>query len=362
MGMNDQQQPADPTLDDLAVFALDAHDPAEEGAIAAYLRAVPGAARWERTLRDVAGELAAAAAPDTGPPGDLGARVLRTATARRPAAPRVAGASPVEVHRVELSRLVLLLSDLGPGDWSRPVDPPELAGWSVHDLAVHVMANESLMADHLGEPVPGVTETEQDNEGRAAAARARHRGLPPAAAVAELEAAGEVVDAVVSTIVATRGEGGLDDRIEWWGGPSAIGVVLLVRAFEAWTHADDVRRALARPEVPPPPASIHTMASRACGFAPALLAARGAHHPGRVVRFRFPDIAPDAAWDVDLGVVGSVRPAGDGEADAELAMTALAFCRGISARVRPRDIEVVATGDTRLAAQVVEALPALAFV
>jgi hypothetical protein len=81
-----------------------------------------------------------------------------------------------------------------------------------------------------------------------------------------------------------------------------------------------------------------------------------------VVRFRFPDIAPDAAWDVDLGVVGSVRPAGDGEADAELSMTALAFCRGISARVRPRDIEVVATGDTRLAAQVVEALPALAFV
>jgi hypothetical protein len=43
-------------------------------------------------------------------------------------------------------------------------------------------------------------------------------------------------------------------------------------------------------------------------------------------------------------------------------MTALAFCRGISARVRPQDIEVVATGDTRLAAQVVEALPALAFV
>ena len=357
MGMNEQHPPAGPSLDDLAVYALDAHDPAEEPGIAAYLDTVPGAARWERTLRDVAGELAAAAGPEVGPPADLAARVRRAALERRPPAPTTTGASPIEVHRVELSRAVLLLSDLRPGDWARPVDPPELAGWTVHDVAVHVMANESLLADRLGDPVPGVVETRRDNEGRTAEARARHRGLPPAAAIVELEAAAEAVDDAVTA----RGPAGLDDRIEWWGGPSAIRVLLLVRAFEAWTHSDDIRRALGMPEVPPPPRSMTTMASRACGFVPSLLAARGAHHPGRVLRLRFPDLDPVVAWDVDLGVVGSTRPAGDGGADAELTMTALAFCRGLSARL-PRDgVVYEATGDTALAGQVVDALPALAF-
>jgi uncharacterized protein (TIGR03083 family) len=361
MGMNETHDPSDPTLDDLAVYALDAHDPAEDAAISAYLDGVPGAARWERTLRDVAGEIGAAGAPDEDPPADLGARVREAAVARRAPAPRVSGASPVEVHRVEMSRLVLLLSDLGPDDWRAPVDPPEMAGWTVHDLAAHVMANEALMADHLGDPVPGVTETARDNENRTAEAQARHGDLPPAAAVVELEAAAEAVDTVVATIVATRGDAGLDDRIEWWAGPASIRFLLLVRAFEAWTHADDVRRALGLPQVAPPLASLLTMTSSACGFVPGMLAARGAHHPGRVVRFRFSDLDPGAAWDVDLGVIGSARPAGDAGVDAELTITALDFCRSISARRRPEDIEYGARGDTALAAEVVAALPALAF-
>jgi hypothetical protein len=92
-----------------------------------------------------------------------------------------------------------------------------------------------------------------------------------------------------------------------------------------------------------------------------MLAARGAHHPGRVVRFRFTDLGPRGAWDVDLGVVGSARPAGDGEVDAELTMTALDFCHCVSARVRPGDVERVVAGDRSLASEVVDALPALAF-
>jgi uncharacterized protein (TIGR03083 family) len=361
MGMNETHDPSDPTIDDLAVYALDAHDPAEDAAITAYLDGVPGAARWERTLREVAGEIGAAGAPVEDPPAGLGARVREVAVARRAPASRTTGASPVEVHRVEMSRLILLLSDLGPDDWRAPVDPPEMSGWTVHDLATHVMANESLMADHLGDPVPGVTETARDNESRTAEAQARHRDLPPAAAVVELEAAAEAVDTAVATIVATRGEVGLDDRIEWWAGPASVRFLLLVRSFEAWTHADDVRRALGLPQLAPPPASMLTMASSACGFVPGMLAARGAHHPGRVVRFRFPDLDPGGAWDVDLGIIGNARPAGDADVDAELTITALDFCRSISARRRPEDIEYGASGDTALAAEVVAALPALAF-
>ena len=358
MGMNEQNEPGGgPSLDDLAVYALDAHEPEEAEAIATYLAEAPGAARWERALRDAAGEFGAAATVESDPPSDLRERVLGAARAGRVPSPVVAGASPIDVHRTELSRMVMLLADLTPDEWGRPLDPPEFAGWTVHDLAAHIAANESLLADHLGVPVPGVAETAQDNAGRTAAAQARHRELPPRAAVGELELAAEAVDQEAQA----RGEARLDERVEWWDGPTALRVALLVRAFETWTHADDVRRATGRPMVAPPEQSLRTMASAACGFIPAFLAAREVHHPGRVVRFRFDDLGPEAAWDIELGTIGAVRPAGEVEVDTEIAMSGLAFCRAVSNRPAGSTPDYAATGDSALAAAVIGALSALAF-
>ena len=343
--------------DDLAVHALDAHDPDDEARIAALVRDVPDLAMTERTFRAAAGEVAAATIADRAPATGLRARVLDEARRRYGAAEVLAGVSPIEVHRTELARAILLLRDLAPGDWARPVDPPELAGWTVHDVAVHLVANESLLAERLGVPLAGIPETAVDNEGRTAEARARHRGRPPGAALAELEAAAEAAD----TAVTGRGEDRLGDPIDWWGGAAATGVVLLVRAFETWTHADDVRRAVGAEMVPPPPGSLLTMAHAGCGFIPGLLAARGAYHPGRLARLRFPDLG-DAAWDVDLGVIGGVRPAGEGTVDVEIEAESVAFCRGISARLPAEGLRYRATGDESLAAEVADALPALAVI
>ena len=55
-----------------------------------------------------------------------------------------------------------------------------------------------------------------------------------------------------------------------------------------------------------------------------------------------------------------VRPAGDDAVDAEIAVDAAAFCRGVSARVDPRALTYAVVGDERLAGDVVDALPALA--
>ena len=90
-----------------------------------------------------------------------------------------------------------------------------------------------------------------------------------------------------------------------------------------------------------------------------MLAARGASHPGRLVRFRFTDLG-GAAWDVDLGAVGGVRPAGDDAVDAEIVTEAVAVCRAISARLDPRELTYVVVGDEQLARDVIDALPALA--
>ena len=90
-----------------------------------------------------------------------------------------------------------------------------------------------------------------------------------------------------------------------------------------------------------------------------MLAVRGTDHPGKLVRFRFTDLG-DAAWDVDLGAVAAVRPAGDDAVDAEIAVDAAAFCRGVSARIDPRALTYAVVGDEALARDVVDALPALA--
>jgi uncharacterized protein (TIGR03083 family) len=354
MGMNDESLNPPVSPDDLAAYALDAHDAEDAAAIAAQLAASPGDVRREQDLRSAAGEFAAAVVDDVTPAPALRSRVLAEARRREPAV-TVAGASPIDVHRVEVARAILLLRDLTVDDWTRPVDPPEMAGWTVHDVVVHLLANESLLASQLGVPAPGIPETATDNEGRTVQAQARHASRPPADAVAELEAAAEAAD----TEVVARGEARLDEAIDWWGGRAATWVPLLVRAFETWTHADDIRRAIGADMVVPPPASLLTMAHAGCGFVPSMLAARGAYHPGRIVRFRFTDLG-GAAWDVDLGAVGGVRPAGGDAIDAELITEAAAVCRCISARVDPQQLTYDVVGDEQLAGDVVDALPALA--
>jgi uncharacterized protein (TIGR03083 family) len=353
MGMNDESPQVSP--DDLAVYALDALDAENADGIAARVDANPDTARREQALRSAAGEFAAAVVGDVAPAAGLRGRVLAEAWHRRAPAAVVAGSSPIDVHRIELARAILLLRDLTVDDWARPVDPPEFAGWTVHDVVVHLVANESLLAAQLGVPVPGIAETATDNEGRTTQARARHAGRPPASAVGELEAAAEAAHAEV----AARGEARLDEPIDWWGVRFTTGLALLVRSFETWTHADDIRRAIGAGMVVPPPGSLLTMTHAACGLVPTMLAVRGADHSGRLLRFRFTDLG-GAAWDIDLGRAGGVRPAGDGAVDAEIVTDAAATCRGVSARLDPRELRYDVVGDERLARDVVDALPVLA--
>jgi uncharacterized protein (TIGR03083 family) len=352
-------EPHEPLIspDDLAAYALDAHDAAGAAVIAAHLDTSPDAVRREQDLRSAAGEFAAAIVDEVSPPTELRFRVLAEARRRRAPAEVVAGASPIDVHRLEMARAILLLRDLTVDDWTRPVDPPELDGWTVHDVVVHLVANESLLALQLGVPVLGSSETATDNEGRTAQAQARHAGRPPAQAVAELEAAAEAT----ATEIAARGEARLDERIDWWGGRAPTWMAVLVRAFETWTHADDIRRAIGAGMVVPPPASLLTMAHAACGLVPRTLAARGGYRPGRIARFRFTDLG-DAAWDVDLGPAGAVRPAGDDAVDAEIVTEAAAICRGISARIGPAELEYTVFGDDLLVSDIIDALPALAVI
>ena len=100
--MNDDSSIPPMSPDDLATYALDALDAEDAAAIAAHLDASPDAARREQDLRSAAGEFAAAVVSDVTPPLPLRSSVLAEARRRRPPTAVVAGASPTEVHRVEV--------------------------------------------------------------------------------------------------------------------------------------------------------------------------------------------------------------------------------------------------------------------
>lgn len=354
--MNPRPAPHSPTpeeRDELAAFALDAVDADEAVALEARLLADPAAADVEALLREAAGEFAAAVTVEVTPPPALRGRVLAAALAARPAdATLPAGA--VDVHRIEADRLGALLRRLTPEQWRSSLDPPEFAGWTVHDVAAHLTGNESLLARLLGITDPLAPETELDNESRAHATVARHRTLGAAATVAEYE----TFVAAVDTHVAGLTDEQLAAEIDWWGMPMMIRTALLVRAFETWTHADDIRRACGLPSLPPPVPSLATMSSTAVGWLPIMLALRGEEAPGKRARVVLTG-AWEATHDVDL-TEGVLELAAGAAPDVELRLDVVDFCRAVADRVGPAGLTYEAEGDTELAATIAAAIPALA--
>lgn len=341
----------DPELN--AAYALDALDDDEALVVEATLATSADDAHDVAVLAHAAGEYSAAMTPGEDPSGDLRERVLDAAFASRAPGPTTP-ADPREVHRIELGRLVELLRRLSDDDWQRPVDPPEFAGWTVHDLAVHVTAAETLFAQLLGSPVPGVPETDGGNESRTALAQQRHRRLPPEVVIAELTDAAMRVDDALECL----SPGELDtDELVWWGTPMRVSTVCIHRGFETWTHADDIRRAVGRTQLAPPAPSLRTMSTRAAEWAGLMLAAAG--H----------SLEPAAAV-IDLTGPGGTRhltqlnaevaAPDDNEPRFTLRLDVVDYCRAIAARMDPSLIVYEADGDRKMAALLVGALPSLA--
>ena len=360
--MNPDDTTLDPTDEELvAAYALDALDADEAAQTEALLATSRMAAAFEARMRLAAAELAAASVGgvpgatddgdgDGGGPDDLRTRVLDAARARRsPTPPHPT--DDVVVHRIELQRLLTTLDELTGGDWTRPVDPPELAGFTVQDLAAHVAGSEATLAQQLGLDVGAVPETETDNERRTAEVLERHRRLDPAATVAELDRLATLVDAHVSSLDSE----GLARTIEWWGMPMSIADVLLHRAFEIWVHHDDIRRATDVVQAPPPPGSLDTMSTKAASWTPLFLSTVGATVDGAVAVL---DLTGPGGGRHVVPLGEAADPAG--EPRFVLTCDVVDYCRAIGNRVPPGGITHAATGDTELAGQLVGALTNLA--
>jgi uncharacterized protein (TIGR03083 family) len=246
-----------------------------------------------------------------------------------------------------------LLMSLRPDDWDAAVDPPEFAGWTVRDVAAHVAASEGLAAQLLGNPVATIPEIDNGNESRTALVRDRHRNLTDREVVSEIVAASASVFAVLDELDDDR----LEEReIAWWGVPMRLSIICVTRAFELWTHADDIRRAIARPELAPPAPSLATMSRRAAGWTGLFMLLAG--HDLAPMRGVLDLTGPGGGTTtIELGL----EPAPSYEAPVlRLRMSVVEYCRLLGRRTRADGPRYEAEGDRSLAADLVAALPSLA--
>ncbi len=239
-------------FDDLVgAYALDACSPEETAAIEAYVETHPAAAFEVERLRTAAIWMAAADARTPPAPMRSGllerARMVRSTTA----------ASALVAYREEAARLGAMLASLSEADCDRVTHN----GLTVRELVLHLGVAERTLAAELLEPsvstwddgfMRELTTTELANN--------QHSSL--AEAVARWNAAVEEVIRIAPH--ATRRVAG-----------RSVTDALLIRAFESWTHLDDVRQVLDETESVPSVTTLQAMVDFSVRSAPWALALTG---------------------------------------------------------------------------------------
>jgi uncharacterized protein (TIGR03083 family) len=136
------------------------------------------------------------------------------------------------------------VTNLEPAQWDAPTDLP---GWSVKDNVSHVAGLESLL---LGNPYPADHVLPDYPYLRHEAGRFMEipvdvrRPLPGPSVLAELRS---VCAARLAALRALPASAVDDDVTGFMGRPMKLKYLLGIRAFDCWTHEQDVRRALGHP-------------------------------------------------------------------------------------------------------------------
>lgn len=301
----------------LGAWAVGALMPGDERTVAPHLAdcdpCAAEATRLRTTVRHLDGPPYAEEHAPTGR-----ARVLDLALRTRPAALRTAPhAAP---YAAAVAGLQALLGELGAhGPWATPV----VHGWNVHDTVAHLLAADEPLAVRLGLREPGPFDGVDGTPWRVTwAARteealARERTRTPSQTLASwqsqataLLASPEAHDPELAGRATTL-----------MGARLPLTDHFLVRAFEAWVHADDIGRALDIPVPPPRAPHLWQLVRLAVRTLELALGAK----------------APDVALTVagQGGEMSWVLGSGAEPVSAELVLDPVDFCLLMGGRVDP---------------------------
>jgi uncharacterized protein (TIGR03083 family) len=274
-------------------------------------------------------------------PEGLRDRVLaaswRARSAGRPV-PDVPEISPPEAFSRAADALYGMLCALDDEAWRRTV----LRDLDVQQLIGHLTGVEEDMqlclsgdpavadADHVGSTQPWAT---------------RQTGQPPASTRAQWRGAAD------RTLALAREHGDLNAEVALHGMRLPLSALLVVRAFELWTHDNDIRRAAGLPPAVPDASTLRLMTGLAARLLPYGAARAGLRAPTRV---HLVLTGPGGGtWDVAIGDEG--RPASVG-----IVTGAVGFCRLVANRATPGELDLHITGDVGRAAAILAAASALA--
>jgi uncharacterized protein (TIGR03083 family) len=279
-------------------------------------------------------------------PAGVRARVLDAAREAR--TPGVAVPSPERISTSEALRRAAdslddLLLSLSPEQWRvhvlRDLDVQGLVG---HLIGVEYDVQQALRGDASVGQAEHVASTQSD--------AVRQAGRPPS------ETRGELHALVETTIDAADGIRGSGAVLALHGMQLPLDDLLVVRAFELWTHENDIRTALELPPSVPDPSTLALMTRLAVQLLP-----HGAIRAGSIagpVDLHLVLLGSGGGtWDVPL------KPHDGDGANAEdvvVVVDAVDFCRLVANRVDRAELELHVMGDRVAADGVLAAAAALA--
>lgn len=140
-------------------------------------------------------------------------------------------------------------------------------------------------------------------------------------------------------------------------GPDSPSGQALVKTFETWMHADDVRLALGRAVSVPDAGSLHVICAFAVGALPVTLALAGVPHADSVARV----VLTGAGGGVHRVVLAPDGPPDDGREPAVTVIgEAHQFCRLFHRQLSVAEADIEIAGDATVAADVIAAIGVLA--
>lgn len=275
-------------------------------------------------------------------PSGLRDRVLAAAQQARRAGdtvPAIPVISPAEAFSRAADALHGLLCVLSEADWRRPVlRDLDVQGLVGHLIGVEEDTHRCLAGD------PAVADV--DHVGSTQPAALRQAGRAPADTRAEWRRAADHTLRLVADV------GDLNEVVAVHGMHLPACALLVVRAFEMWTHENDIRRAAGLAASEPDAATLRQMTRLAARLLPhgAVLT----EMPGSFM-VRLVLTGPGGGtWDVPIGA----QP--PPPAVVDIVTDAVGFCRLVANRIAPSDLELHVSGDSGQAAGVLAAAAALA--
>jgi uncharacterized protein (TIGR03083 family) len=319
-------------FDDLVgAYALDACEPDEVEAMDRYIATHGDAATEIERLREVAAGIGASGA--SRPPVALRERLLHAAS------DRVTALTADLALEQETDRFGSFLSTLGEDDLGVVTHN----GPTVGELVQHVEAIDRAFVNAAADPASA------------------YIGPDEVEAITTRDLSGRASEPFSETVVRfrrTRRElAGLreqlpeDQRVAGYRRDDT----LVIRAFETWTHHDDIERALDR-EVSLPSAEVmRAMAELAMRSLPLALAVRGSARPGLTAR-----VVLEGAGGGEWTVACAPGESPSANADVVVRASVVDWCRRFADRLATDDIVVSVDGDPEIARELVAAANAFA--